>query len=231
MIWSIQSNTKPQQLVKEAFAFKASRNLCDGSGLKIDSNSTSVVWCGEGPSAAIHSLFIFYTETTYWTEYNNKVLTSTRNGEVIMWDINKSGSKYERKLKDHIRSIHALSSSGVVSNYFIIRSSHGDLRVRDLREFQKSIMRVRRPTGIRTIVFSLVVWSLLQAVVRLDNGSIYRWDLEMRQWGSLDRIMIAHSASVTCLDMAMVGSQRIPYTHPSKPGASSGDPYTNAKLL
>ncbi|KAJ3874111.1 hypothetical protein F5051DRAFT_103945 [Lentinula edodes] len=97
-----------------------------------------------------------------------------------MWDINKSGSKYERKSNDHIRAIHALSISPVVSNYFIAGSSNGDLCLYDLREVRKSIMHVRHPTGIRTIVFSPVVWSPLQALVGLDNGSIYsgisRWD-------------------------------------------------------
>ncbi|KAJ3890938.1 hypothetical protein GG344DRAFT_48434 [Lentinula edodes] len=171
---------KTSAVGKGGFRIEASRNLWDGSGLKIDSSSTCVAWCRE--------------------EYKNKILTSARNGELIMWDINKSGSKYERKSKDHIRSIHALSISPVVSNYCITGSSDGDLRVWDLREFQKSIMRVRHPTGIRTIVFSPVVWSPLQAVVGLDNGSIYRWDLKMGQRGSLDRIIVAHSASVTSLD-------------------------------
>ncbi|KAJ3786355.1 hypothetical protein GGU10DRAFT_427441 [Lentinula aff. detonsa] len=165
---------------------EASRNFWDGSGLKIDSSSTCVAWCRE--------------------EYKSKILTSARNGELIMWDINKSGSKYERKSKDHIRSIHALSISPVVSNYCITGSSDGDLRVWDLREFQKSIMRVRHPTGIRTIVFSPVVWSPLQAVVGLENGSIHRWDLKMGQRGSLDRIMVAHSASVTSLDWCSTSS-------------------------
>ncbi|GAW01415.1 wd repeat-containing protein 24 [Lentinula edodes] len=174
---------KTSAVGKGGFRIEASRNLWDGSGLKIDSSSTCVAWCRE--------------------EYKNKILTSARNGELIMWDINKSGSKYERKSKDHIRSIHALSISPVVSNYCITGSSDGDLRVWDLREFQKSIMRVRHPTGIRTIVFSPVVWSPLQAVVGLDNGSIYRWDLKMGQRGSLDRIIVAHSAS----EMAMVGSK------------------------
>ncbi|KAJ3813050.1 hypothetical protein F5876DRAFT_36006 [Lentinula aff. lateritia] len=171
---------KTSAVGKGGFRIEASRNLWDGSGLKIDSSSTCVAWCRE--------------------EYKNKILTSARNGELIMWDINKSGSKYERKSKDHIRSIHALSISPVVSNYCITGSSDGDLRVWDLREFQKSIMRVRHPTGIRTIVFSPVVWSPLQAVVGLDNGSIHRWDLKMGQRGSLDRIIVAHSASVTSLD-------------------------------
>ncbi|KAJ4476615.1 hypothetical protein J3R30DRAFT_310066 [Lentinula aciculospora] len=171
---------KTSAIGRGGFRIEASRNLWDGSGLKIDSSSTCVAWCRE--------------------EYKRKILTSARNGELIMWDINKSGSKYERKSKDHIRSIHALSISPVVSNYCITGSSDGDLRVWDLREFQKSIMRVRHPTGIRSIVFSPVVWSPLQAVVGLENGSIHRWDLKMGQRGSLDRIMVAHSASVTSLD-------------------------------
>lgn len=49
-----------------------SRNLWDGSGLKIDSASTDVAWA--------HGSF------------TNKILTSARNGELIMWDLNKSGS-------------------------------------------------------------------------------------------------------------------------------------------
>ncbi|KAJ3718424.1 hypothetical protein C8R42DRAFT_144193 [Lentinula raphanica] len=171
---------KTSAVGRGGFRVEASRNFWDGTGLKIDSSSTCVAWCRE--------------------EYKNKILTSARNGELIMWDINKSGSKYERKSKDHIRSIHALSISPVVSNYCITGSSDGDLRVWDLREFQKSIMRVRHPTGIRTIVFSPVVWSPLQAVVGLENGCIHRWDLKMGQRGSLDRILVAHAASVTSLD-------------------------------
>ncbi|KIK71396.1 hypothetical protein GYMLUDRAFT_66603 [Collybiopsis luxurians FD-317 M1] len=171
---------KSSTVGKGGSRIEASRNLWEVSGLKIESTPTSAAWCRQ--------------------EYKNKILTSARNGELIMWDINKSGSKYERKSKDHSRSIHALSISPVVSNYCITGSSDGDLRVWDLREFQKSIMRVRHPTGIRGLVFSPIVWSPLQAVVGLENGSIYRWDLKMGQRGALDRIPVAHSASVTSLD-------------------------------
>lgn len=66
------------------YRIDASRNLWKGSGLKIDSTSTDVVWaCGE---------------------YSNKILTSARNGELIMWDLNKSGpSKATNKRS---RSVH-----------------------------------------------------------------------------------------------------------------------------
>ncbi|OJT12907.1 hypothetical protein TRAPUB_10538 [Trametes pubescens] len=49
---------------------ESSRNFWDSSGLKVDSSSTDVAWCHGGI---------------------NKILTSARNGELIMWDLNKNG--------------------------------------------------------------------------------------------------------------------------------------------
>lgn len=159
----------------------ASRNFWDNSGLKIDSASTDVAW-GHGA-------------------FNNKILTSARNGELIMWDLNKSGvTKYERRTKDHIRSIHKLSVSHIIHHYCITGSADGDMRVWDLRDFSRSILRVHHPTSVRSLVFSPSLYQPLQAVVGLDNGSIYRWDLRMGQRGQLDRLPVAHGASVMSLD-------------------------------
>nr|GAT53244.1 predicted protein [Mycena chlorophos] len=134
-------------------------------------------------------------------EFNHKILTSARNGELIMWDLNKSGSsKYESKGKDHSRSVHKLSVSPTVHHYCITGSGDGDLRAWDIREIQKSRMRIHHPTGIRGIAFSPSPSQPLQAMVGLDNGSIYRWDLRMGQRGLLDRLLVAHTASVTSLD-------------------------------
>ncbi|KIM46428.1 hypothetical protein M413DRAFT_441521 [Hebeloma cylindrosporum] len=164
----------------------ASRNFWDGSGLKIDSASTDVAW-GQGL-------------------FNNKILTSARNGELIMWDLNKSGvTKYERRTKDHIRSIHKISVSQVVHHYCITGSADGHMRVWDLRDMSKSIMRVHHPTSVRSLVFSPSFWQPLQSVVGLDNGSICRWDLRMGQRGQLDKLPVAHSASVTTLDWCSAG--------------------------
>ncbi|KAF9457119.1 hypothetical protein BDZ94DRAFT_1302117 [Collybia nuda] len=165
----------------------ASRNFWDGSGLKIDSTSTDVAWG--------HGIF------------NNKILTSARNGDLIMWDLNKSGiSKYERRSKDHIRSIHTMSVSHIVHHYCITGSADGDMRVWDLRDLTRSLMRVHHPTSVRSVVFSPSTWQPLHAVVGLDNGSIYRWDLKMGQRGLLDRLPVAHTASVTTLDWCNLSS-------------------------
>ncbi|KAG6849182.1 hypothetical protein H0H93_010639, partial [Arthromyces matolae] len=168
-------------LGRGGYRIDSSRNFWEGSGLKIDSASTDVAWA---PGI-----------------YNNKILTSARNGELIMWDINKAGfSKYERRSKDHLRSINAMAVSQVVHGYCITGSADGDLRVWDFREMLRSAMRVHHPTSVRSVAFSPSILYPLCAIAGLDNGSIYRWDLKMGQRGLLDRIPVAHAASVTSLD-------------------------------
>ncbi|TFK81768.1 hypothetical protein K466DRAFT_501579 [Polyporus arcularius HHB13444] len=160
---------------------EASRNFWDGSGLKVDSSSTDVVWC--------HGVF------------NNKILTGARNGELIMWDLNKSASsKYERRTRDHARSIHVLQYSPILQSYCMTGSADGDLRIWDIRDLTKSIMRIHHPTAVRAVAFSPVSSQSRHVAAALDNGSIYRWDLTMGQRGQLDRIPVAHSGPVLSLD-------------------------------
>ncbi|KAF7305081.1 WD-REPEATS-REGION domain-containing protein [Mycena kentingensis (nom. inval.)] len=162
------------------YRLDVSRNMWDGSGLKTDSTFTDVEWC--------HG------------QFNDRILTSARNGELIMWNLSKSGSsKYESKAKDHMRAVHKIAVSPIVHHYCITASADCDLRAWDIREM-KSRMRIHHPAGIRGVAFSPSVSQPLQAVVGLDNGSIYRWDLRLGQRGLLDRILVAHSASVTSMD-------------------------------
>lgn len=66
----------------------ASRNFWEGSGLKIDSVSTDVAW---GYGSMYVSLDIS-AGPDHNPVFNNKILTSARNGELIMWDLSKSGN-------------------------------------------------------------------------------------------------------------------------------------------
>ncbi|EKM74807.1 hypothetical protein AGABI1DRAFT_132849 [Agaricus bisporus var. burnettii JB137-S8] len=160
---------------------ESSRNLWDGSGLKIDCASTDVAWA--------------------YGAFNNKILTSARNGELIVWDLNRSGhSKYERKTKEHLRSIHALSVSRVAHHYCITGSADADFRIWDLRDTQSSVMRVHNPSAVRRVIFSPCTWNPLFVLVGMDNGTIHRWDLKMGQRGLLDRLPVAHMAPITSLD-------------------------------
>ncbi|THH21492.1 hypothetical protein EW146_g117 [Bondarzewia mesenterica] len=104
--------------------------------------------------------------------FDQKIITSARSGALIMWDLNKMGaSKFD-----------------------------GDLRVWDLRDMSKSIARIHHPTSVRAVSFSPDSHNPVQAVVGLDNGSIYRWDLKMAQRGQLDRVPVAHSGPILSLD-------------------------------
>ncbi|KAG1837022.1 hypothetical protein C8R48DRAFT_782829 [Suillus tomentosus] len=177
----VTNNDHKASVGRGGHRIEASRNIWDGSGLKIDSASTDVAWC--------HG------------SYNNKILTSARNGDLIMWDLNRAGNaKYERKTKFHIRSIHKLSCSTIVPYYCVTGSADGDMRVWDLRDMSKSIMKIHHPTSVRSLVFSPCLSHPLQAVVGLDNGSIYRWDLQMGQRGQLDRLPVAHTGPILALD-------------------------------
>ncbi|KAH9931931.1 uncharacterized protein B0H18DRAFT_1083425 [Fomitopsis serialis] len=177
---------------KGGFRIEASRNFWDGSGLHIDSANTDVVW-GHGI-------------------YSNKILTSARNGELIMWDLNKTGpSKYERRTRDHSRSIHALSYSPILEKYCVTGSADGDLRVWDLRDMSKSIMWIRHPGPVRSVAFSPIPGHPLQAISALDNGGIYRWDLSMGQRGQLDRILAAHTGPILTLDWTLSSSSASSY--------------------
>ncbi|KAL4244097.1 GATOR2 complex protein WDR24 [Abortiporus biennis] len=176
------SNTDHKTITgRGGYRLDASRNFWSGSGLKIDSTSTDVVWG--------HGIF------------SNKILTSARNGELIMWDLNKSGpSKYESRVRDHFRSIHKLAYSYVLQYYCISISADGDLRLWDLRDFKKSMLKIHHPTSVRSVVASPVPWQPKHVVTGLDNGSIYRWDLNMGQRGQLDRIPVAHKGPILALD-------------------------------
>ncbi|KAF7294862.1 WD-REPEATS-REGION domain-containing protein [Mycena indigotica] len=182
------------------YRLDSSRNMWDATALKTDSSVTDVEWA--------HG------------QFNHKIVTSARNGELILWDLNKSGvSKYETKAKDHTRSVHKLSVSPNVHHYCITGSADGDLRAWDIREIHKSRMRIHHPTGIRGIAFSPSPSQPLQAIVGLENGSIYRWDLRMGQRGLLDRLLVAHTASVTSLDWYLPDSSE---THASDGTSSLG---------
>jgi WD40 repeat protein len=61
-------------------------------------------------------------------------------------------------------------------------------------------MKIHHPTSVRSLVFSPCLSHPLQAVVGLDNGSIYRWDLQMGQRGQLDRLPVAHAGPILALD-------------------------------
>ncbi|PAV21322.1 WD40 domain containing protein [Pyrrhoderma noxium] len=154
---------------KGGYRIDVSKNFLSGSSLKADSALTDVVWCHKS--------------------FDNKILTSARNGDLILWDLNKSGSlKYERKTKGHTRSINKLSYSSSLPNLCCTGSSDGLLKVWDLRDLTKASHYVSNQFAVRTMLFTPSAAEPFAAISALDNGTICRWDLRMGQRGQLERI-------------------------------------------
>ncbi|KAF5345968.1 hypothetical protein D9756_010921 [Leucocoprinus leucothites] len=194
-----------------ASKIESTRNLWEGSGLKIDCASTDVAWA--------------------YGVFNNKILTSARNGELIMWDMAKNGhTKFERRTKEHLRSIHTMSVSRVVHHYCMTGSADGDFRVWDLRDIQSSVMRVHNPSAIRRVIFSPCLWNPLFVLVGMDNGTLHRWDLKMGQRGLLDRLPVAHTAPITSIDWYSGTEQQHSTQAISFSGQQGPDDYTGNTL-
>ena len=71
---------------------EASRNFWEGSGLKIDSSSTDVVW-GHGSESFglwLGKVLPIIRLANPEKDFSNKILTSARNGEIMTWDINRN---------------------------------------------------------------------------------------------------------------------------------------------
>lgn len=134
---------------------EASRNFWDGSGLKVDSSSTDVVW-GHGGELVltlsyclVHSLaFVcgplllrnrMQRSTTRSLRArgtgNSLCGISTRTGRQSMVShmpiVNMRSTErlLERRIRDHVRSIHVLQYSPVLQSYCMTGSADGDIRV------------------------------------------------------------------------------------------------------
>jgi hypothetical protein len=71
--------------------------MWEGSGLKTDSANTDVAWCHGCASGYDSNACMMLIKIVF----NHKILTSARNGELIMWDLNKTGqSKYGEQSED-----------------------------------------------------------------------------------------------------------------------------------
>ena len=91
---------------------EASRNFWEGSGLKIDSSSTDVVWghgsefFDRGRARSLSRVRMTNPEEVF----SNKILTSARNGEIITWDLNKNCNAkygmYQRLLAFEFSHLH-----------------------------------------------------------------------------------------------------------------------------
>ena len=69
----------------------------------------------------------------------------------------------------------------------------------------RSVMKIHHLAFVWSLVFSPTLTHPLQAVVCLDNGSIYCWDLQMGQHGQLNCLPVAHTGPIPALDWCSTG--------------------------
>ncbi|KLO18063.1 WD40 repeat-like protein [Schizopora paradoxa] len=179
--------SEPRHAVGQGgYEIEASRNMFASSSSKIDGGLTDVVWCQ--------------------STFENKIVTSARNGEFALWDLQKSGSlKLERKSKGHTRAVNKLSYNGAVPYCCTTASSDGYLRLWDFRDLQRTATYIHHASPVRSSVFAPFRSDPFRAITGLDNGNMNRWDLRMGPKGLLDWIPLAHSSSILSLDWCNTG--------------------------
>ncbi|GJJ13186.1 hypothetical protein Clacol_007437 [Clathrus columnatus] len=169
---------------------ETSPNMWLSSGLKVDSAPTDVIW-GRGDRNDIRAKQI--------TAFDNKIVTSARNGEIIYWDISRLGNKFESRVREHKRAVNQLALSPFLPYMFVSGSQDGYLRLWDLRSPSSSVLKVYHATGIRTVALCPVPSHPMHVCVGLESGTIQRWDLRSKAQ-PLERITLAHSCAVLSMD-------------------------------
>lgn len=71
---------------------ETSPNMWPSSGLKVDSAPTDVIWGRGGPRS--HPSMFVPLSLLLETAFDNKIVTSARNGEIIYWDVSRLGNKF-----------------------------------------------------------------------------------------------------------------------------------------
>ncbi|KZO96812.1 WD40 repeat-like protein [Calocera viscosa TUFC12733] len=151
------------------------------------------VWSGSKLSL-VHGL-----QDVAWghQNYSEKLVTAHVQGDCILWDLQKTGSKVETFLHEHARG------RGVVRVQFSPRQSHlvlsgsidGTCKLWDLRKPMSSVSTFRCNAAVSAVCFSPMVGSS-DFVAGLGNGAIQRFDYRMGDKGMVDWVSSAHSAAI-----------------------------------
>ncbi|KZT53225.1 WD40 repeat-like protein [Calocera cornea HHB12733] len=151
------------------------------------------VWSGSKLSL-VHGL-----QDVAWghQNYSEKLVTAHVQGDCILWDLQKTGSKVETFLHEHARG------RGVVRVQFSPRQSHlvlsgsidGTCKLWDLRKPMSSVSTFRCNAAVSAVCFSPIGGSS-DFVAGLGNGAIQRFDYRMGDKGMVDWVSSAHSAAV-----------------------------------
>ncbi|KZV97010.1 hypothetical protein EXIGLDRAFT_642556 [Exidia glandulosa HHB12029] len=162
------------------------KNMWWASGMTNDKSPTDVVWC--------HG------------NWSNKIITSSRQGDLFMWDINKTGaSKFDQRLQlpeKRRRPITKLAYSHRSNNLVAAGVNDGYVHLWDFRRTPGplfSLTASNSHNAVRTLVLSPVESEGHLAIVALDNGTLQRWDLRSHNRPQ-ETVRVAHSGPVLGMD-------------------------------
>jgi hypothetical protein len=191
---------------KGGHRIEATRNLWEGSGLKVESAATGVAW---GRGRMIYFILFCTRELTQGqspvTRYlpvpgmaNSScgisagldlpnsvclVVSGSASADVPFRTTNKRPYSFNKPTSHFLLGASLLryrlcrwrfANMGMVAKNFLYQYSNKE---QDLRDMSRSLMRVHHPASVRSVAFSPSLWQPLQAIVGLDNGSIYRYSL------------------------------------------------------
>ncbi|KAF8334603.1 uncharacterized protein EI90DRAFT_3288120 [Cantharellus anzutake] len=156
---------------------------------------TDVVW-GSGPSS-------------------NKIATSCSNGDIILWDINKGGSKLEKVWREeHQRAVNCILFGPTLPHLLLTGSQDTIVKIWDIRVPNGARLSLPHSTAVRALAMSpnpLSASVQHQCLVALEGGDIVRWDIRAvapapgasSGKGSLDKMPVAHQGAILGMDWSV----------------------------
>ncbi|EJD41071.1 hypothetical protein AURDEDRAFT_186730 [Auricularia subglabra TFB-10046 SS5] len=165
-----------------------SKNFWSTGGVSNDRSPTDVVWA--------HG------------NWSSKIITSSRSGEIYMWDINKAvGSKCEHRLQlpaTRRRPINKLAYSPRSLNMVAAGAHDGHVHLYDFRHLETQMPSLSfnasgSGSAVRALVLSPVATDPHLAIIGLDNGTLQRWDLRSAN-RPMETVRLAHMTQVLGMD-------------------------------
>ncbi|KAI8647401.1 WD40-repeat-containing domain protein [Parasitella parasitica] len=105
------------------------------------------------------------------------IATAAANGVITLWNINKSGSKVEREIKEHSRAVNRISFQPNNGNLLISASQDGTVKCWDLRDLRQGARSKfeGKAEAVRDVQFNPVNVHEFAAV--FESGTLQKWDM------------------------------------------------------
>ncbi|CAO3626457.1 unnamed protein product [Cunninghamella blakesleeana] len=132
-----------------------------------------------------------------------KVATAATNGSIVIWDINKIGSKNDRIITEHSRAVNRICFQQDNGNILLSASQDGTMRCWDLRDTKTAKMKFEgKSESVRDVQFNPMVSHDFAAA--FETGTIQKWDMRNPK-AIYDRKLSAHNGPCLTVDWHPTG--------------------------